>query len=177
MSCHGAASWAPPNRVADDLLENNVWLILWYFFSFCLWISMSIRLGLFPSSLMLPLGCVTHSAVRFLEMGFLLIHAYMKVVQSCPTLCDPMDYTVHGILQARILEWVAFPFSGGSFWPRDRTRVSCIVGGFFTIWTTREALFTFVLNSAFMYPRHWVTYNNRWMVLTALLATGLKNSG
>ena len=35
----------------------------------------------------------------------------MKVAQSCPTLCDPMDYTVHGILQARILEWVAFPFS------------------------------------------------------------------
>ena len=37
-----------------------------------------------------------------------------KVAQSCPTLCDPMDYTVHGILQARILEWVAFPFSRGS---------------------------------------------------------------
>ena len=36
----------------------------------------------------------------------------MKVAQSCPTLCDPMDYTVHGILQARVLEWVAFPFSG-----------------------------------------------------------------
>ena len=35
----------------------------------------------------------------------------VKVAQSCPTLCDPMDYTVHGILQARILEWVAFPFS------------------------------------------------------------------
>ena len=38
----------------------------------------------------------------------------VKVVQSCPTLCDPMDYTVHRILQARILEWVAFPFSRGS---------------------------------------------------------------
>ena len=36
----------------------------------------------------------------------------VKVAQSCPTLCDPMDYTVHGILQARILEWVAVPFSG-----------------------------------------------------------------
>ena len=36
----------------------------------------------------------------------------MKVTQSCPTLCDPMDYTVHGILQARILEWVAVSFSG-----------------------------------------------------------------
>ena len=39
----------------------------------------------------------------------------MKVTQLCPTLCNPMDYTVHGILQARILEWVAFPFSRGSF--------------------------------------------------------------
>ena len=39
----------------------------------------------------------------------------VKVAQSCPTLCDPMDYTVHGILQARILEWVAFLFSGGVF--------------------------------------------------------------
>ena len=38
----------------------------------------------------------------------------MRVAQSCPTLSDPMDYTVHGILQARILEWVAFPFSRGS---------------------------------------------------------------
>ena len=38
----------------------------------------------------------------------------VKVTQSCSTLCDPMDYTVHGILQARILEWVAFPFSRGS---------------------------------------------------------------
>ena len=53
----------------------------------------------------------------------------MKVVQSCLTLCDPMDYTVHGILQARILEWVAFTFSRGSSQPRDQTQVShsCIM--------------------------------------------------
>ena len=56
----------------------------------------------------------------------------VKVTQSCPTLCDPMDYTVHGILQARILEWVAFPFSRGSSQPRNRTGISCIAGGFFT---------------------------------------------
>ena len=43
----------------------------------------------------------------------------VKVTQSCPTLCDPMDYTVHEILQARILEWVAVPFSWGSSQPRD----------------------------------------------------------
>ena len=56
----------------------------------------------------------------------------VKGAQSCPTLCDPMDYTVHGILQARILEWVAYPFSRGSSQARNRTRVSCIAGGFFT---------------------------------------------
>ena len=51
---------------------------------------------------------------------------FSSVAQSCPTLCDPMDYTVHGILQARILEWGAFPFSRGSSQPRDRSQVSCI---------------------------------------------------
>ena len=48
----------------------------------------------------------------------------VKVAQSCPTLCNPMDYAVvYGILQARILDWVAFPFSRGSSQPRDRTQV------------------------------------------------------
>ena len=56
----------------------------------------------------------------------------VKVAQSCLTLCNPMDYTVHGLLQARILEWVAFPFSRGSSQPRDRTQVSRTAGGFFT---------------------------------------------
>ena len=59
-------------------------------------------------------------------------HLNMKVAQFCLTLCGPMDYTVHGILQARILEWVAFPFSRGSSQPRDRTQVSHIAGRFFT---------------------------------------------
>ena len=63
----------------------------------------------------------------------------MKVTYSCPTLCDPVDYTVHGILQARILEWIAFPVSGGSSQPRDGTQVSHIAGGFFTRAATREA--------------------------------------
>ena len=51
----------------------------------------------------------------------------VKVTQSCPTLYNPMDYTVHGILQARILEWVAFPFSRGSSQPRDWIQVSLIL--------------------------------------------------
>ena len=66
------------------------------------------------------------------------VHA--RLLQLCPALCDPMGCSplgssVHGILQARILEWVAMPSSRGSSWPRDWTRVSCgscISGGFFT---------------------------------------------
>ena len=66
------------------------------------------------------------------------------VTQSCPTLCNPIgcsppDSSVRGILQARILEWVAIPFSRGSSQPRDWTWVSQITGRFFTIWATREA--------------------------------------
>ena len=56
------------------------------------------------------------------------------------SICDPMDCTVHGILQVRILEWVAFLFSRGSSQPRDQTQVSHIAGGFFASWAAREAL-------------------------------------
>ena len=68
-----------------------------------------------------------------------LLKMKVKVAQSCPTLCNPVDYTVHGILQARMLEWVTFPFSRGSSQLRDRTQVSRIADGFFTSWATREA--------------------------------------
>ena len=63
----------------------------------------------------------------------------VKVAQSCPTLCNSMDYTVPGILQARILDWGAVCFSRVSSQPRDRIWVSCIAGGFCTICATREA--------------------------------------
>jgi len=56
----------------------------------------------------------------------------VKATQLCPTLCNPMDYTVLGILQARILEWVAFPFSRGSSQPRDQIQVFRIAGRLFT---------------------------------------------
>ena len=66
----------------------------------------------------------------------------VKVAQLCLTLCDHMNYTVHGILQARILEWVAFLFSRRCSQPRDRSQVSCIAGDFFTSCATREASIT-----------------------------------
>ena len=55
-----------------------------------------------------------------------------------PHLCSPPGSSVHEILQARMLEWVAIPFSKGFYWPRDQTCVSCITGGFFTIWIIKE---------------------------------------
>ena len=67
---------------------------------------------------------------------------WSEVTQSCPTLCDPVEPTrlsIHGILQARILEWVAISFSRGSSWPRDQTWVSRIGGRCFNLWAIREA--------------------------------------
>ena len=70
--------------------------------------------------------------------------SHVLVTQLCLTLCDSMDCSppgssVYGILQARILEWVAISFSKESSWPSNRTCVSCIAGRFFTNWATREA--------------------------------------
>ena len=84
----------------------------------------------------------------FMNLPFLsmcLLHA--KSLQSCPTLCIPMHYSppgssVHGILQARILEWVAMPPSWGSSWPRDPTMSlmpPALAGGFFTTSAAWEA--------------------------------------
>ena len=62
-----------------------------------------------------------------------------------------MDYAVQGMLQARILVWVAFPFSSGSSHPRDRTQVSCIAGKFFTSWATWGALYVWVILIIFVF--------------------------
>ena len=90
------------------------------------------------------LSCMTSRATRdrtpspltdvFASMRIHLIisECKVKVTQLCLSLCDPMDYTVHGILQARIVEWVALPFSRGSSQPSDRIQVSRIAGRFFT---------------------------------------------
>ena len=66
------------------------------------------------------------------QRGDSIIPMKVKVAQSCLTLCSPTDYTIHGILPARILEWVAFPFSREFSQLRDQTQVSHIAGGFFT---------------------------------------------
>ena len=113
--------------------------------------------------------CIPAKVLRYQKVCCFKLWREVKVAQLCLTLCNPMDCSlpgssVNGILQARILEWVAVPFSRGSSQPRDQTRVSHIAGGslpseppgklkttgvggqvsstagkFFTIWTTREA--------------------------------------
>ena len=79
------------------------------------------------------------------------VHIFLKVLvaQSCLTLSDPMDCSlpgssVHGILQARILEWITIPFSRVSSWPRDQPAVSCTAGRFFTVWAKRETPYIFL---------------------------------
>ena len=84
----------------------------------------------------LPRNGIKYFSGGNLEKWYLKVKVW--IAQSCPTLCDPMDYTVHGILQARILEWVAFPFSRGSSQPRDWNHVSHIAGEFFTSWATNS---------------------------------------
>ena len=103
-------------------------------------------------SLCLVCFCATcssckHSCMVGAQFAFRHIHTliHAKSLQLCPTLCNPMDWSspgssVHGILQARILEWVAIAFSRRSSWPSDQTQVSHIADRFFTIWATREAL-------------------------------------
>ena len=81
------------------------------------------------------------------------------VAQQCPSLCNTMDYIarqvpLHGILQENILEWVDIPFSKRSSWPRDQTWVSCIAGGFLTMWSTQEAHY-------FQFPHSFITWEKQ----------------
>ena len=93
------------------------------------------------------------------------------VTHLCPTLCNSMDCSppgssVHGILQARILEWVAIPFSRGPSRPRDWTQVSQTAGRFFTIWATRETHKVVQKNRKTFWPTQYM-----WQAATALAQT------
>ena len=87
------------------------------------------------------------SRLKNSQVKYVCACMHVKSLQSCVTLCDPLDCSppgssVHGILQARIPEWVPISFSRGSSRPRNRTLVSCIADIFFTDWAMREALKT-----------------------------------
>ena len=88
--------------------------------------------------------CITSLVFVSLIIGSLYLLIESEVAHLCPTLCNPVDCSLpgsslHGILQARILEWVAIPVSRGSSQPRDRTWVSHIAGRCFNLSATREA--------------------------------------
>ena len=122
------------------------------------WIAISFSRGSFPLRDWAQISCGSCIGRRILHHCGILYHLgnpkeiascpsedteWTEVAHSCPTLCDPMDYrlpgfSVHGILRARTLEWVAISFSRGSSQPRDRTQVSCIAGRRFILWVTRE---------------------------------------
>ena len=80
--------------------------------------------------------------------------------------CSPLFSSVHGVVQARILEWSAFPFSRGSSWPRDWTQVSGIAGRFFIIWATREAPYEVIIPFKYSF-----TYSYNWNISPAGLLT------
>ena len=92
----------------------------------------------------------------------------VEVAQSCPTICNPLDYTVHGILQARILEWVAVPFSRVTSQPRDRTQVSCITGIFFTSWAIRAEKAMAPHSSTFAWKIPWTQEPGRLQSMGSL---------
>ena len=75
---------------------------------------------------------IVETSTDFFPFVLIMVLSEVKVTQSCPTLCDPLDCTAHGNLPAKILECVVFPYSRGSSQPRDQTQVSHIAGGFFT---------------------------------------------
>ena len=117
----------------------------------CFWlnlryITLALKLSFHLGFLPLPSH---HSFLTLINSYYKSLHSVVVVVlvsQSCPALCDPMDYSpqgspVHRILQARILEWVATPSSRGSSRPRDRNWVSCIAGRFLTVWATKRILY------------------------------------
>ena len=106
------------------------------------WTELNVYVSMLVSQFVPPSSSPTVSTSLF-SLSCVSIESESEVTQSCPTLWDPMNSSLpgsslHGIFQARVLEWVAISFSRGSSRPRDWIWVSCIVGGRFTVWATRE---------------------------------------
>ena len=122
------------------------------------WSDLAAAWYFFVNSLSFLCNCPLAFLLSFILFLFTVLRvAFMfyesEVAQPCPTLCDPLDcslpgFSVHGILQARKLEWVTISFSRGSSWPRDLTQVSRIVGRRFNLWATNsEMIFSCKHNS------------------------------
>ena len=138
LSLCGSVDYIPPgSSVSRDSLGNNTGVVCHVLLQ-----------GIFPIQGTNPgvphAGRFFTSWISEAHFGYLWSEVKwsevkVKVAQSCPTLSNSMDWIVHGILQASVLEWVAVPFSRGSSKPRDLTQVSHIAGRIFTSWATREA--------------------------------------
>ena len=124
-----------------------------------------------------------HSKTKIWRAIHQSIEWVSEVAQSCLTLCDPMDCSlpgssICGVLQARILEWVAISSSRGSSRPRDQTQVSRIAGRRFTLWATREAPPHLSLSSVIMdfnVPHHFVHFAFYFYNLFTICAYGFYN--
>ena len=101
----------------------------------------------------------------------------VRVAQSCLILCDPMDDTVHAILQTRILEWIAFPFCRGSCQPRDLTQVSCIAGIFFTAEPSGKPKNTGVGSLSLLQGIFLTQNSNKWLLHCSLFLYQLSCQG
>ena len=115
---------------------------------------------LFSVSIILFQNCVNRTA----------LYVKWSEVQSCLTLCNPVDcslpgFSIHGIFQARILEWVAISFSRGSSRPRNQTRVSCIAGRRFTLWASGKPLYV-ALTYWFLFTRRGLRHRTSLHMLT-----------
>ena len=132
---------------SHSMMSGSRWMITIY------WLSGSWRYILCNSSVYSCHILISSASVRSIPFLSFIVPVFawnvplvslrskvkVKIPQLCPSLCDLMDYPDHRILQATILEWVAFPYSKGSSQPRDGDQVSHIAGGFFTSWVTTEA--------------------------------------
>ena len=110
---------------------------------------------------------IQHSDLIFLHATHHSEKVTVLVAQSYPTVWDPVNCSlpgssVHEILQARILEWVAIPFSRGSSWPKDQIWVSCIAGRFFTVWATREVSYKVIKIILTIFFCH--TFLSPWLI-------------
>ena len=123
-----------------QVIQFTWFVIIQYNFKYCIFSTFSYK---FQNKIFL------FSHKKFVENVLLEIEKGKSL--SCllcnPRHCSLPGSTVHGILQARILEWVAILFSRGSSWPKDGTRVSFIVGRFFTIWATKGSSYVCVSRS------------------------------
>ena len=132
-------------------------------------------------------GFFTASTIGEAPGGLMCETESSEVAQSCLTLCDPVDCSppgssVHGILQARILEWVAVSFSRGSSWPRGWTQVSCSAGRHVNLWATRGDVYLLLIAyqvpdiSLWLSENYFIWYIIVWGIIKEVLVSYFTDS-